>query len=239
MASSSPVAAVFGCTGLVGSHILSTLLASSQGAAGTVHTVSRRQPKAEGPKLRATVEPSTEQWAAKLSTLQPAATTVYSSVGTTRAAAGGIENQRKIDHDLNVEVARAAKKAGAKTFVFISSAGTRGLMASHVPYSQMKAGVEDTIKELDFDHAVIVRPGLIIGQREESRAAEGLAQTLFNGLGRLSSAIKDSLAQDADVIARAAVAAAVQAEQGNAPSKYWILEQADIIRLGRTEWKDL
>ncbi|TLS22587.1 uncharacterized protein PpBr36_06109 [Pyricularia pennisetigena] len=237
MASTSPVAAVFGCTGLVGSNILSTLLAAKS-TAGTVHTVSRRQPKAEGPKLRATIEPSTEQWAAKLAALQPPPTTVYSAVGTTRAAAGGLENQRKIDHDLNVEIAKAAKKAGAKTFVFISSAGTRGMLAARAPYSQMKIGVEDTIKELDFDHAVIVRPGLIMGQREESRTAEGLLQGFFNGLGKLSTAAKDFMAQDADVIARAAVAAAVQAEQGKAPSKYWILEQADIIRLGRTEWKD-
>lgn len=238
MASASSVAGVFGCTGLVGSNILSTLLAA-KGTSGTVHTVSRRQPKAEGAKLRATVEPSTEQWAAKLAALQPPATTVYSAVGTTRAAAGGLENQRKIDHDLNVEIARAAKKAGAKTFVFISSAGTRGMLAARAPYSQMKIGVEDTIKELDFDQAVIVRPGLIMGQREESRAAEGLLQGFFSGLGRVSTAAKDFMAQDADVIARAAVAAAVQAEQGKAPSKYWILEQADIIRLGRAEWKDV
>ncbi|TLD33610.1 hypothetical protein PspLS_00626 [Pyricularia sp. CBS 133598] len=237
MASASPVAAVFGCTGLVGSNILSTLLEAKSNP-GTVHTVSRRQPKAEGAKLRATVEPSSEQWAAKLAALQPPAMTVYSAVGTTRAAAGGLENQRKIDHDLNVEIARAAKKAGTKTFVFISSAGTRGMLAARAPYSQMKIGVEDTIKELDFDQAVIVRPGLIMGQREESRAAEGLLQGFFNGLGRVSTAAKDFMAQDADVIARAAVAAAVQAEQGKAPSKYWILEQADIIRLGRTEWKD-
>lgn len=103
----------------------------------------------------------------------------------------------------------------------------------------MKIGVEDTIKELDFDQAVIVRPGLIMGQREEGRAAEGLLQGFFSGLGRVSTAAKDFMAQDADVIARAAVAAAVQAEQGKAPSKYWILEQADIIRLGRAEWKDV
>ncbi|KAI6377734.1 hypothetical protein MCOR25_002458 [Pyricularia grisea] len=238
MASASPVAVVFGCTGLVGSNILSTLLAGKS-TTGTVHTVSRRQPKAEGAKLHATVEPSTEQWAAKLAELQPPATTVYSAVGTTRAAAGGIENQRKIDHDLNVEIARAAKKAGAKTFVFISSAGARSMLAARAPYSQMKIGVEDTIKELDFDQAVIVRPGLIMGQREESRTAEGLFQGLFNGVGKLSMAARDFMAQDADVIARAAVAAAVQAEQGKAPSKYWILEPADIIRLGRTEWKDL
>jgi len=28
------------------------------------------------------------------------------------------------------------------------------------------------------------------------------------------------------------------AEEGKAPSKYWIAEQADIVRLGRDEWKE-
>ncbi len=44
--------------------------------------------------------------------------------------------------------------------------------------------------------------------------------------------------QDQKVIGRAAVAAARIAEGGKAPSKYWVLEQADIVRLGRDEWKD-
>ena len=44
--------------------------------------------------------------------------------------------------------------------------------------------------------------------------------------------------QDQLVIGRAAVAAARMAEEGTAPAKYWILEQADIVRLGRNEWKE-
>lgn len=34
------------------------------------------------------------------------------------------------------------------------------------------------------------------------------------------------------------MAAARIANEGKAPSKYWCLEQADIVRLGRDEWKD-
>lgn len=44
--------------------------------------------------------------------------------------------------------------------------------------------------------------------------------------------------QDQKVIGRAAVAAAKLAQEGKAPSKYWVLEQADVVRLGRTEWKE-
>lgn len=236
MASPIPSAAVIGSTGLVGSNILSTLLATE--AYKPVHTITRRAPKANSPSLNAVVDADTSTWAAALTALSPGPRAVFSALGTTRAAAGGIANQWKIDHDLNVELARAAKAAGAKTFVFISSAGTRSWTSSSVPYSKMKNGVEDAVKELDFEHGIILKPGLILGPREDSRTAESLFQTAVKGLGRLNQGVQDGLGQEADVIARAAVRAAQLADEGKAPSKYWIIEAADIIRLGRKEWED-
>lgn len=44
--------------------------------------------------------------------------------------------------------------------------------------------------------------------------------------------------QDQTIIGRAAVAAARVAEEGKAPAKFWVLEQADILKLGRDEWKE-
>lgn len=34
------------------------------------------------------------------------------------------------------------------------------------------------------------------------------------------------------------MAAGRLAEEGKAPSRYWILEQADILKYGRDEWKE-
>jgi len=42
--------------------------------------------------------------------------------------------------------------------------------------------------------------------------------------------------QDQTIIVRAAVAAARMVEEGKAPSKYWVVEQADIVKFGRDEW---
>ncbi|KAI1498110.1 hypothetical protein F5X99DRAFT_394628 [Biscogniauxia marginata] len=228
-------AAVFGNTGLVGSEILTTLLGLE--AVKTVHTISRRAPKAESPKLNAIIETDTTKWTSNLASLSPFPSAVFSALGTTRAQAGGIENQWKIDHDLNIEVAKAAHAAGAKTFVFVSSGGTRGLFSNHVPYSRMKQGVEDSIKELDFEQAIILRPGFLQGKREVGRPAEGLVGSVFQGLGKISQGLKDTYTHDADVVARAAVSAALLAAEGKAPSKYWVLEGSDIARLGRDEWK--
>lgn len=101
----------------------------------------------------------------------------------------------------------------------------------------MKIGVEDKIRDLDFEHSVILRPGMILGTRETPRGGMGEAyfESAVRGLNRVG--LQDSLGQEAEVIARAAVRAAQLVEEGKAPSKHWIIEQAEIIRLGRTEWK--
>jgi len=228
-------AAVFGCTGAVGSQILATLLGTN--AFTSVKTISRRLPKAQSPKLQAIEEGDISKWAGILisSSLAPKPSVVFNAVGTTRAAAGGIEKQWKIDHDLCIENAKAAKEAGVKTYVFISSAGTRGFFSGYVPYSKMKVGVEDAIKELDFEHAIILRPGMILG-REKPKAP--FLENIFENINKLGQGVQDKLGQDQTIIGRAAVAAARMVEEGKAPSKYWVVEQADILKLGRDEWKE-
>ncbi|MCJ1472341.1 hypothetical protein MMC13_000988 [Lambiella insularis] len=225
-------AAVFGCTGAVGSQILATLLATD--AVSSVKTISRRVPKDQSPKLQALEEGDTSKWGVMISSLSPKPSVVYNAVGTTRAAAGGIQNQWKIDHDLCIENAKAAKEAGVETYVFISSGGTRGLLSGYVPYSKMKVGVEDAIKALDFEHAIILKPGMILG-REKSKSP--FFENIVSNLNKLGQGVQDKIGQDQTIIGRAAVAAARIAEEGKAPSKYWVLEQADIVKIGRDEWK--
>ncbi|KAI0459049.1 NAD(P)-binding protein [Xylaria acuta] len=229
-------AAVIGSTGLVGHQILATLLGLD--ACKNVYTISRRAPKTEpSAKLNATIEADTTKWASQFAALSPAPAAVYSALGTTRAQAGGIQNQWKIDHDLNVELAKAAHAAGAQTFVFVSSAGTRGLLANVAPYSKMKIGVEDTIKSLDFKQAIILRPGFLIGERDVAHTGGPLLESVFRGMKTyLGQGAQDKFAQEDQVVARAAVKATLLAAEGKAPSKYWVLEQNDIVRLGRDEW---
>ncbi|CAN8098187.1 unnamed protein product [Discula destructiva] len=226
-------AAIFGCTGAVGSKILDTLL--THDAFSSIKTISRRAPKPESPRLEAIVETDSAKWGPLMSTLKPFPTVVFNAIGTTRAAAGGIANQWKIDHDLCIENAKAAKAAGVKTYVFISSAGTRSFPSSMAPYCKMKNGVEDAIKELDFEHAIIVKPAAILGERETPKAP--LFESIMGNLHKISEGLQDKFAQDQLHIGRAAVVAARTAVEGKAPSKYWLVEGADILRMGRDEWK--
>ncbi|RYP89898.1 hypothetical protein DL770_003991 [Monosporascus sp. CRB-9-2] len=219
-------AVLFGSTGLLGHQILLTLLTLDTYQA--VHTISRRPPKTESPKLSAQIEADAAKWAPVLSSLSPTPSIVISSLGTTRVQAGGVANQWKIDHDLNIELARIAHAAGVKTYLFVSSAGTRGLLGGYAPYSRMKQGVEDAIRDIGFEQTIIMRPGAILGKREVEHPGGPLLNTAIRSLGRISQGWQDGLGQDADVIGRAAVHAATLAQQGKAPSKYWVVGQADV-----------
>lgn len=227
-------AAVFGSTGAVGGKILDTLLSADFIA--SVKTISRRAPKAESPKLEAVVEADSAKWGGLIAGLSPLPSVVFNAVGTTRAAAGSLANQWKIDHDLCIENAKAAKAAGVKTYVYVSSAGTRAFPGGLVPYSKMKVGVEDAIKELNFDQAIILRPAAILGEREAGPKAP-FFEKLIGNLDKISPALKDRFGQDQLIIGRAAVAATREAAEGKAPSKYWTVEVNDIVRMGRDEWK--
>ncbi|KAJ9215074.1 hypothetical protein DTO166G4_3331 [Paecilomyces variotii] len=213
--------AIIGSTGMVGSHILSTLL--THPSISRIDSITRRTPPAASAappaKLTTIVDADTSRWASQLSSLTPPPSIFFSAFGTTRAAAGGFENQYKIEHGLNVEMARAARDAGVKVYVLISSSGAS--KTSSIPYSRMK--------------------GLISGQREESRPTEAVFRFIAGVAGKVHSALKDTWAQDSDVIAKAAVNAGLKALEGDVPSgneKVWVLGGSDIIRLGRTEWKD-
>jgi uncharacterized protein YbjT (DUF2867 family) len=224
-------AVIVGSTGLVGSNILEILL--SHPAFAHVSAYSRRKLPSESPKLETIEAKSSEEWAANF---PQSASIFFSGLGTTRGQAGSFEKQRKIDYDLNVALATSAKAAGVDTYVLISTKGASP--TSSIPYSKMKGELDEAVKKMGFKHCVILRPGLLVGSRGDSRPAEFAARTVANALGAISgNKLKDVWAQDADVVAKAAISAGLQCVNGEKEEGVWMLNGADIIRLGRTEWK--
>ncbi|KAL4813572.1 protein fmp52, mitochondrial [Aspergillus spinulosporus] len=228
--------ALIGCTGMVGAHILTNLIGNP--AVTRIDTISRRTPQAASSapqaKLTTIVSTDTSKWASELSSLTPTPSIFISALGTTRAAAGSFENQYKLDHDLNLEMAKAARDAGTKVYVLISSSGAD--VKSNFAYTRMKGEIEEGVKALGFERTVILRPGLIAGQREESRPAEAVARFFAGALGKVHSSLKDGWAQEADVIGKAAVNAGLKALNGEVPAgseKVWYLYGSDIIRHGK------
>jgi uncharacterized protein YbjT (DUF2867 family) len=136
---------------------------------------------------------------------------------------------------LNLALAKSAEAAGVDIYVLISAAGSSS--TSMMPYSKMKGQLEDEVKKLEFKHTLIVRPGLIVGERQHSRPAEYVVRQIATLAGSVSGgALKDFWAQDDTVIGRAAVNAAVQCSSGDHEPGVWTLTQADIVRLGKKEW---
>ena len=175
------------------------------------------------------------QWANEVTSLAPPPTIFFSSLGTTRGAAGGFENQYKLDHGLNLELAQAAHAAGSKVYVLISASGANP--HSSIPYSRMKGELEEDVIRLGFHRTVILRPGLIAGQREESRPLEAGVRYVAGFLGKVNEHLKNPWAQDADAIGKAAVLAGLRAlddsEVKAGSDKVWILHGKEIIDLAR------
>lgn len=166
--------------------------------------------------------------------MEPKPSIFFSALGTTRRQAGSFDAQRKIDYDLNLALAKAAKETGVKVYVLISSAGTT--KTSPFPYGKMKAELEEAVSELGFDHTVILRPGLLVGTREDSRPGEAAARYVAKALGSLSNGfLTDFWSQDADVIGRAAVNAGMQCLEGKRQESVWKIEQREIVSLGKTQ----
>src|SRR5690606_4365937 len=139
-------------------------------------------------------------WGSEYATaLKNAGTSIaLSALGSTRAQEGGLEKQRKIDLDLNYDLAKSAKESGTvKTYVLISSGGADA--KSFAPYLKMKGELEEKLMALKFERTVILRPGLLLGDRgERSRFGEGLATGFVNlSSSILGSWFKDKFAVDA------------------------------------------
>ena len=105
----------------------------------------------------------------------------------------------------------------------------------------MKGELDEAVKGIGFGRSVIIlKPGLLVGEREDSRPGEFAARRVAGFLGWVSGGkLMDGWAQDAGTVARAAVRAALEAvEDGQGKGGVRILGQSEIVRLGKVEWKE-
>jgi uncharacterized protein YbjT (DUF2867 family) len=100
------------------------------------------------------------------------------SIGSTLKKAGSKESFRRVDLDLVVECARAAKESGTRVWGLVSASGARP--DSPIFYNQIKGRCEQELRALDFERLVIARPSLLLGDRLESRVLEDLGKKFFS-----------------------------------------------------------
>ena len=105
---------------------------------------------------------------------------VVCALGTTIAKAGSREAFYKVDHDLPLRAGELALAHGARAYALNSALGADP--RSKVFYSRTKGELERDLQKLGYPSLTLVRPGLIGGEREESRPAEQIGVTLSQWL---------------------------------------------------------
>ncbi|MEP7221034.1 MAG: NAD(P)H-binding protein [Novosphingobium sp.] len=198
-----------GATGLVGT----ALIAACVGRRDVKLTaVTRREavlPK--GARMEVLLA-ETSGWADAIAAAGP--DVLVSALGTTWRKAGKDEAAfRAVDHDLVLACAKAAREAGARRMIAISSVGAE--RNSKSLYLRVKAETEAALEKQGFTRLDILRPGLLLGHRQESRPLERLAQLLSPLIDLIMQGQYSNYRSiHADVLAQAILALAKQKAQG-------------------------
>lgn len=201
-------ALIVGSTGLIGKELLSILL--EEEAYELVYALVRRPVHANHPKLKECV--------VNFDDLHPdeayfEVDDVFCCLGTTIKKAGSREAMRKVDVEYPVKVAQLAKEKGAAHYLVISSVNASA--KSPFAYSRMKGELEDTLKSLAYETLSILHPSLLLGNREEHRFMESLANKAVRAMEKIKkSTISSNIAIEGEKVALAMNRIAQESEKG-------------------------
>lgn len=163
-------ALVGGSTGLVGTALVRQLAATGW---PEVRALTRRPFAATTPVTPVVVD--FEQDNLKLPLF--GITHVFSCFGTTIKQAGSQPAFRRVDFDIPLMIARAAREAGVPHFLLVSSVGAGA--GSRMFYTRVKGELEAAVIALGFRSVTITRPSFLAGDRPNKRLGEELAVPLL------------------------------------------------------------
>lgn len=113
---------------------------------------------------------------------------LFSSLGTTIKQAGSKDAQRKVDYTYQYEFAKAASNNGVLNYCLVSSTGANA--KSRVFYSRIKGELENTVSKLSFEKVCIIRPSVLVGEREEKRMGEIFGSRTISVLSKIIPPLK-------------------------------------------------
>ncbi len=161
---------LIGATGLIGGHCLRLL--RSQGKPPKV--LARRHP--------AEIPPG-EIWCCE-DHLDTTPEEVFAGIdrvicalGTTQKTAGSKAAFAEVDRDLVLTLAQKARHAGVRQWLQVSALGADA--GSAVYYNRIKGEADAGLRALGFPRLDIIQPSLLLGERDERRPGEKLAQHLM------------------------------------------------------------
>lgn len=195
-----------GASGLVGGMLLPHL------ASHALTLVGRRELTDAPPNAVQKVAPMTDWPALVAATPSDAA---ICCLGTTIRIAGSQQAFAAVDRDAVIDFAKAAKAAGARHFLAITSVGSDANARAF--YLRTKGEAEAGVKALGFERVDIFRPGLLRGDRTgQFRPGEGLFTAISPFTDLLTPAVFDKYRSIAAADVAKAMASAVEIESPGA-----------------------
>lgn len=162
-------ALIIGATGLTGNILLKQLLTSR--IYDTIEVWTRRPIDISHPTLTVT----TVDFDA-IANLRTDAQHLYCCIGSTIKKAGTKEKFKAIDLDLVARLATVAAQSGVKSMAVISSIGANKSSSNN--YLRVKGQMEDAVSGAGVPSVTIVRPSMILGNRNEKRMGESVGKLL-------------------------------------------------------------
>jgi uncharacterized protein YbjT (DUF2867 family) len=162
---------ITGATGLVGGHLLRVLVREPSISAIAAPT---RRPLAD---TQGVFNPHDPQLSDALAQVVDPIDTVFCCLGTTRREAGSKAAFIHADYTLVVDTALTGLRLGAKHMLVISAMGADP--HSLFFYNRVKGEMEQALRAQAWRNLTILRPSMLLGERDNKRANEALLAPLF------------------------------------------------------------
>lgn len=192
-------AILLGATGLTGSMLLNRLITDESYT--TIKLFSRSASGNKSPKIKEFVGDVLQLESYKSDFT---ADEVFCCIGTTSAKTKDRSVYKAIDYGIPVSASNLAKENKIPTLLVMSSMGANA--RSNVFYSRTKGEMEEAVLDQKIPNTYILRPSLILGDRNERRIGESIGafvMKLTNAL--LVGRLKKYRAIEADCIAAAMI----------------------------------
>jgi uncharacterized protein YbjT (DUF2867 family) len=163
-------AIIIGSTGLIGSHLLAILTQDRRYE--KIYSISRKPP-AQMPATAIHIPFDDGNYA-----IPPACDVAFCCLGTTMKKAGSKAAFVKVDLELVAAFAQKTKNAGVNRLAVVSSIGADAGSSNF--YLKTKGQAEAQVKKAGFERLVIVRPSLLLGNRQEKRLGEDIGKFLYS-----------------------------------------------------------
>lgn len=200
---------LLGGSGLVGSAVIRAAVGRDD---VRIIAVSRRELELPAGARMEVLLAEPENWGDAIAAAQ--ADTVVSALGTTIKRVGGDQAAfRAVDHDLVVACGRWAVEAGARQFIAVSSVGANPHTRNF--YLRVKGETETALAKSGLGRLDLLRPGLLLGSRQEWRTGEWISRMLSPLMPLvLHGAMRRYRPIRADTVAEAILALAHQKARG-------------------------